>query len=273
MTTGGRGNGSLNEDELLSRLYQQVTQQQAARFAAGFDIANGLDRYRTWLLNHTAQDPARLDAIPANSATALRASIGSAGVGTPLRGPSDVVSAAGTTPEPAGTRTENPEVWAVHDADRALTALYSTHYRPLVRLAALLVGDIATAEGLVQDSFVAMHSAWPRLADSDRALFYLRQSVLKRSRSVQRHSRVVAKLARELPGCDREAMMHIERSALVSALRALPTRQREVLVLRYYADLSETETASAMGMSKGAVKSHTARAMSSLRAELRRADV
>ena len=82
-------------------------------------------------------------------------------------------------------------VAAEWDAERAVTALYGTHYRPLVRLAALLVRDDATAEEVVQDSFVAMHASWRRLRDTDKALSYLRQSVVNRSRSVLRHRVVV----------------------------------------------------------------------------------
>jgi DNA-binding CsgD family transcriptional regulator len=74
-----------------------------------------------------------------------------------------------------------------------------------------------------------------------------------------------------LPSSAPEEIALVERSALVSVLRALPARQREVLVLRCYADLSEAQIASTMGISRGAVKSHTARAMSALRTELRRA--
>jgi RNA polymerase sigma-70 factor (sigma-E family) len=153
-----------------------------------------------------------------------------------------------------------------------MTALYRTHYRSLVRLAVLLVRDIAVAEDLVQDSFVAMHSAWPRLADRDRALSYLHQSVVNRSRAVLRHRVVVDKLAPKLapetPGSEQEDINQPGRSALISALRTLPARQREVLVLRYYGDLSEAQIAATMGISRGAVKSHAARAMSSLRARL-----
>jgi RNA polymerase sigma-70 factor (sigma-E family) len=161
------------------------------------------------------------------------------------------------------------------DAGRAVAALYGQHYRPLVRLAAVLVGDLATAEEIVQDSFVGLHSSWRRLADSERALPYLRQAVVNRSRSVLRH-RVVAdkvgpKMAPEVPGAPEEEMALAERSALVSVLRALPSRQREVLVLRYYADLSETQIAATMGISRGAVKTHTARAMSAVHAQVRRA--
>src|SRR5262249_11197656 len=76
------------------------------------------------------------------------------------------------------------------DAERAVTALYARHYAPLVRLAALLVRDVATAEEVVQDSFIALHASWPRLRDSDAALSYLRQSVVNRSRSVLRRRTV-----------------------------------------------------------------------------------
>jgi RNA polymerase sigma-70 factor (sigma-E family) len=163
-------------------------------------------------------------------------------------------------------------VTAEWDADRAVTALYSEHYRSLVRLAALLVRDVATAEEVVQDSFVAMHSAWRRLRDSDKALSYLRQSVVNKSRSVLRHRVVVdrnaPKPAPDMPSAEQGAITLLERSAVISALRTLPPRQREALVLKYYADLSEAQIASAMGISRGAVKSHTARAMTSLRAVL-----
>jgi RNA polymerase sigma-70 factor (sigma-E family) len=158
------------------------------------------------------------------------------------------------------------------DADRAVTAIYSEHYRSLVRLAALLVRDVATAEEVVQDSFVAMHGAWRRLRESDKALSYLRQSVVNRSRSVLRHRVVVdrnaPKPAPDMPSAEQGAISLLERSAVISALRTLPPRQREALVLKYYADLSEAQIASAMGISRGAVKSHTARAMSSLRVVL-----
>jgi RNA polymerase sigma-70 factor (sigma-E family) len=160
------------------------------------------------------------------------------------------------------------------DADRAVTELYTTHYRSLVRLAVLLVRDNATAEEVVQDSFVAMHGGWRRLRDSDKALSYLRQSVVNRSRSVLRHRVVVDRNAPkpppDMPSAEHGAIALLERSAVVAALRTLPPRQREALVLRYYGDLSEAQIASAMGISKGAVKSHTARAMTALRGVLER---
>jgi len=142
-------------------------------------------------------------------------------------------------------------------ADHAVTAMYQMHYRSLVRLAALLVSDLATAEDIVQDSFAAMHGVWHALPDTDAALCYLRRSVVRRSRSAP---------PIRLPGGT--PAPGPPDSAVVTALRALPVRQREVLVLQYFADLPVAEIASATGMSTAAVRSHGARAMSSLRAEL-----
>ena len=160
------------------------------------------------------------------------------------------------------------------DADRAVTELYSEHYRSLVRLAALLVRDIGTAEEVVQDSFVAMHSGFRRLRDSEKALSYLRQSVVNRSRSVLRHRVVVdrnsPKPSPDMPSAEHGAIALFERSAVIAALRTLPPRQREALVLRFYGDMSEAQIADAMRISRGAVKSHTARAMASLRTVLER---
>jgi RNA polymerase sigma-70 factor (sigma-E family) len=181
-----------------------------------------------------------------------------------------------------GTQTELPILMEVlddmpvlgidWDADRAVTELYNTHYRSLVRLAALLIRDVATAEAVVQDSFVAMHSGWRRLCDSDKALFYLRQSVVTRSRSVLRHRVVADRNAPEPPAdmanAEHGAIVLLERSAVVAALRALPPRQLEALVLRYYGDMSEAHIASVMGISRGLVKTHTASAMSALRSIL-----
>ena len=159
-------------------------------------------------------------------------------------------------------------VTADWDADRAVTALYSTHYRSLVRLAALLLRDVSTAEEVVQDSFVAMHGGWRRLRDSDKALSYLRQSVVNRSRSVLRHRIVVDRNAPkpqpDMPSAEQGAITQLERSAVVTALRTLPARQREALVLRFYLDLDEEEIAASMRISRGTVKSTTSRGLVAL---------
>jgi RNA polymerase sigma-70 factor (sigma-E family) len=155
------------------------------------------------------------------------------------------------------------------DLDTVICELFRAHYLPLVRLAGLLVRDTGTAEEVVQDAFVAVHGAWPRLRDPGRALSYLRQSVVNRSRSVLRHRAVADKnTPHPLPpalATEQAAIALLERSALVAALHKLPARQREALVLRYYTDLSEAEIARTMGISRGAVKSHTTRGKTTLR--------
>ncbi len=234
MRAGGRQQPGPHEDARFSQLYQQITEMHAPRFGAGYDVEKGLERYRAWISEHVGQDGHTAD-------------------------PPDAFAVSGTV---------RPE-WS---ADRAVIELYSQHYRALVRLAALLVRDTPTAEEVVQDSFVAMHGGWQRLRDTEKALAYLRQAVVNRSRSVLRHRTVVDKNLQkappDMPSAEHGALVLLERSAVVAALRGLPDRQREALVLRYYADLSEAEIATAMGISRGAVKSHTARGMSALRAAL-----
>jgi RNA polymerase sigma-70 factor (sigma-E family) len=162
-------------------------------------------------------------------------------------------------------------------ADQALAAisdLYGAHYRSLVRLATLLLHDIATAEEVVQDSFVALHAGLHRLRDSEKTLSYLRAAVVNRSRSVLRHRVVVdrnaPKAAPDMPSAEHGAFALLERSSVIAALRGLPARQREVVVLRFYADMSEAQIAAAMGITRGAVKSHTSRALAALRSVLER---
>ena len=155
------------------------------------------------------------------------------------------------------------------EADDAVTHLYAEHYRSLVRLGTLLLRDPSAAEEVVQDSFVAMHGAWRRLRDRDKALAYLRQSVVNRARSALRHQVVVdrhmpASLPDE-PSAEHGALTRLENERVMACLRQLPLRQREALVLRYYGDLSEADIAAAMKVSKGAVKSHTSRGMAAMR--------
>jgi RNA polymerase sigma-70 factor (sigma-E family) len=163
------------------------------------------------------------------------------------------------------------ETW---DADAALERLYAAHWRSLVRLSVLLLHDQGAAEEVAQDAFVAMHGRWSRLRDPDKALAYLRQTVVNRSRSVLRHrgvvERYVAKQAAppdEAPADDGVAAAS-RRTAVLDAMRALPDRQREVLALRYYLDLSEAEIADALGIARGSVKAHASRGAATLRSLL-----
>ena len=162
----------------------------------------------------------------------------------------------------------DPARWG---ADAALDELYAAHWRQLVRLSVLLVRDVGLAEEIVQDAFVAMHGRWGRLREPDKALAYLRQTVVNRSRSALRHRAVVTRyeaaqrMPAVQPGADEPAVAAVRRDAVLDALRRLPPRQREALALRYYLDLSEAEIADAMGISRGAVKSHASRGSAALR--------
>ncbi|HET7431414.1 MAG TPA: SigE family RNA polymerase sigma factor [Nocardioides sp.] len=177
----------------------------------------------------------------------------------------------GTDSRDGGDRDQRSSGWS---ADEALELLYAAHWRRLVRLAVLLVHDQGAAEEIVQDCFVAVHARWGRLHDPDRGLAYLRQSVVNRSRSHLRHLAVVRRHAERevLPdpvaGADHSAHDAARRETVLDALRRLPRRQREVLALRYYLDLSEAEIAETLGISRGAVKSHASRGAAALRAEL-----
>ncbi|HET6698694.1 MAG TPA: SigE family RNA polymerase sigma factor [Nocardioidaceae bacterium] len=155
------------------------------------------------------------------------------------------------------------------DADHAVEELYAAHYRRLVRLSVLLVHDVGTAEEVVQDAFVAMHGKWRGLREPDRALAYLRQSVVNRSRSVLRHrgvqARYVPPTLPDQPSADEDVLAAERRTHVLEALRSLPDRQREVLALRYYLDLSEAQIAEMLGISRGAVKSHASRGVHALR--------
>ena len=157
-------------------------------------------------------------------------------------------------------------------ADQAMVRLYRRNFNGLVRLASVVLRDTATAEEVVQDAFINMHRGWHRLRDEENALAYLRQAVVNRARSVLRHRVIVERNAPkampDLPSAEDGAISMFERAAVIDALRDLPGRQREALILRYYADLSEAEIAAAMGISKGSVKSHTARGMTALRTAL-----
>ncbi len=152
--------------------------------------------------------------------------------------------------------------------DEALVDLYRVHYRSLVRLAALLLDDVGASEDVVQDAYIRMHGAWRRIKDPDKALPYLRTTVVNLSRSRMRHRQVVERHAPrpepDAPSAEYGAITRAERDAVIAALRALPDKQREAIVLRFYGDLSEAEIAATMGVSQGAVKSHLHRGKAAL---------
>jgi RNA polymerase sigma-70 factor (sigma-E family) len=147
-----------------------------------------------------------------------------------------------------------------------VTALYREHALGLTRLAFIMLGDRQAAEDVVQEAFCSVYLAWGRLPEHDRILGYLRVCVINGCRSaIRRGKRAPRALTTPpAPSAESDAMIGEEQRAAVAALRQLPARQREVLVLRYYAELPELEIARVMGVSRGTVASTTARALAAL---------
>ncbi len=159
-------------------------------------------------------------------------------------------------------------------ADEAVERLYAEHWVALVRLSALLLRDPAVAEEVVQDAFVALHRRWGSVRDPDKALAYLRRSVVNGCRSAHRR-RVVAERhvpepVRTVDSAETSVVAAERRDEVLAAMGALSRRQREVLVLRHWLDLSEAEIAATLRISTGSVKTHSSRGLSALRTTLER---
>jgi RNA polymerase sigma-70 factor (sigma-E family) len=149
-----------------------------------------------------------------------------------------------------------------------LSALYREHAVGLTRLAMLMVGDRASAEDVVQDAFLGLHRRHGEIRNDDGGLAYVRSAVLNRCRSVLRRRAVAGRFHQpyEPPVWSAEdgAMADEERRQVLAAIARLPRRLREVLALRYYCDLSESEIARTLNVSRGTVSSTTSRALTAL---------
>jgi RNA polymerase sigma-70 factor (sigma-E family) len=149
----------------------------------------------------------------------------------------------------------------------AVTDLFREHHLELVRLALVMTGDLATAEDVVQDAFERLHRGWHGLRQPSSGLAYVRASVLNGCRSAHRRAAVARKHAPQLAeppwrgGPDAAAD---ERGALAGALRRLPRRQREVLVLRYYLDLDVAEIAGTLRITPSSVRATNTRGLAAL---------
>jgi RNA polymerase sigma-70 factor (sigma-E family) len=154
----------------------------------------------------------------------------------------------------------------------ALTALFAAHYRGLVGLAGLLVNDQTGAEDVVQDAFLALSRRWGRLRDPVAAHAYLQRSVINGARSRLRRSYVRQRLhlvpAPDEPSAESTVVDRAQVSRMRVLIGELSDRQREVLVLRYYLDMSEAEIAGLLGISAGSVKQHASRAIDRLASRL-----
>jgi len=154
------------------------------------------------------------------------------------------------------------------DAGQAVTALYREHAVRLTRLAVAMLGDRPAAEDVVQEAFCGLYRRWSHLSDPAKSLPYVRSAVLNGCRSVIRHrSRQDGRATAAEPAAasaEYDALVGEEHRAVLQAVRTLPRRQREALMLRYFADLDVPEIARAMGISPGTVKSTLSRGIAAL---------
>ena len=163
----------------------------------------------------------------------------------------------------------------MHDrGDEQVTAFVRARYGSLLRTAFLLCGDRGKAEDLVQTALAKTVVAWSRLQRSDGIEHYVQRVLVNTFvTSRRRRSWWEQPCARVADSADRDEYVGVEqRDQLRRALSRLPVRQRAAVVLRFYADLSEQDTASALGCSVGTVKSLSSRGLQNLREQWVAAD-
>ncbi|QEV04040.1 SigE family RNA polymerase sigma factor [Streptomyces viridifaciens] len=154
-----------------------------------------------------------------------------------------------------------------------LTDLYHAHRLGLVRMAVLLVDHQDLAEDVVQEAFTQLYQRHgEHLDDLDNALGYLRTSVVNGARSMLRRRRTAREYVppheADAPSAEDHAVLNDEHRRVLVALQELTPRQREVLVLRYWSDMSEAQISETLGLSRGAVKSTASRALDALEKHL-----
>ena len=138
----------------------------------------------------------------------------------------------------------------------------------LRRTAYLLCGDWDQASDHVQEGLIRVYVAWPRLTRAGREYAYARKAVVNAFLDHARRrssTEVPAEPDRDVPSGQDVAESVALRTALMSALTGLPSRQRACVVLRFFDDLSVADTAAVLGCTEGTVKSQTSRALASLR--------
>lgn len=172
----------------------------------------------------------------------------------------------------AGTYTGTHADAHAGTSEDLLTETYQAHYRSLLRLAALLLDDLSTCEDVVQEAFIRVHAARRRVREPEKTLAYLRQTVVNLSRSTLRRRilglRLLPKPMPDMASAEEGAYDALERDQLKAALRGLQRRQREVLVLRYFVDMTEAQVADTLGISLGSVKAYGSRGLAALRTQM-----
>jgi len=153
------------------------------------------------------------------------------------------------------------------EREAGLARLFEAHYTPMLRLAMLLGAD--DPENVVAEAYYEIYRKWRKLRDAGAAEAYLRSTVCNLTRMRIRHLQVARKHVESpaeetVVSAESAALLRDDQRVLIGALRQLPARQREALVLRHWLGLKESEIAAAMGISGGSVKTHTARGLAAL---------
>jgi RNA polymerase sigma-70 factor (sigma-E family) len=153
------------------------------------------------------------------------------------------------------------------DVTGAVTALYQAHALGLVRLAFIMLGDTGSAEDVVQEAFLGLYRRWEGLADTANALGYVRSSVLNGCRTLLRQQSRRERISLVEPdteSAEARALIGEEHREVLAAIRRLPDRQREAVVLRFYLEMPEDQVADVMQISRGTVKSATSRGVAAV---------
>ena len=151
------------------------------------------------------------------------------------------------------------------ESDEEFREFMRGRWAATVRLAYGLTGDTGHAEDVSQDAFARAYASWGRVSRAGDPQAYVRRIVINEYRRRFRKQRVAEELPGVLPDAGTVPPGPEERSALLDALRSLGPRQRAVIVLRYWMDLSEAETAAALNCSRGTVKSQASRGLAALK--------
>jgi RNA polymerase sigma-70 factor (sigma-E family) len=156
------------------------------------------------------------------------------------------------------------------DADQIVADLFATEARSLVRLARIFCDDRNAAEDLVQEAFIRLHRSAGSIRDLARAPAFLRSIVINLARDHNRRGLMSLRHSSSMPkpepdrGFEDLAVDNHDDRIVLEAVRTLPERQRACLALRFYLELSESETADTLGISKSSVKTHCRRALAAL---------
>ena len=157
------------------------------------------------------------------------------------------------------------------DVDALVVDLFRREASSLVRLTRLFVDDRNAAEDLVQEAFIRLARSGHRIRDPEKAPAYLRSIVLNLARDHNRRGLVSLRHhvpADDLAAVEDEITLRDDQQRVIDALRELPHRQRDCIVLRYYDDLGIDDIASTLGISRNSVKTHLGRALDRLEREL-----